>query len=99
MKRELGGQTVLEIGPVLGGGEVHLDVVERLALAEVVVVRGRQQAGAVTSHDRLQVPAMDVEGHSFESVHFLGDWSIESLRRSARETEMGSQEKSEDWKP
>lgn len=61
----------MEVGPILGGGEVHLDVVEGLALAEIVVIRRREEPGSVSPDDGLQVSAMDVECHSFESVHFL----------------------------
>lgn len=52
---------VLEVWPVLGGGEVHLDVVEGLALAEVVVIGGGEEARSVPPHDRLQEPVVDVE--------------------------------------
>ncbi|PKH65183.1 hypothetical protein CRG98_050174 [Punica granatum] len=48
------GRTVLEVRAVLGGGEVHLDVVEGLALAEVVVVGGGEEAGPVAPHDGLE---------------------------------------------
>ena len=62
---------VLEVRAVLGGGEVHLDVVKGFALAEVVVVCGSEESGAVAANYGLQVTAVDVEGHSFESVHFV----------------------------
>lgn len=66
-------RTVLEVRTVLGGGEVHLDVVEGFALAEVVVIGGGEEAGAVAADDGLEEAAMDVEGESFESVHFESD--------------------------
>ena len=49
---------------------MHLDVVEAFTLAEVVVIRGREEPRAVSANDGLQVTAMDVECQSFESVHF-----------------------------
>jgi hypothetical protein len=61
--------TVLEVGPVLGGGEVHLDVVEGLALAEVVVVGGGEEARAVAPHDGLQEPIVYVERQHLPPVH------------------------------
>lgn len=59
----------MEIRTVLGGGEVHLDVVQGLALAEIVVVGGGEEARAVAPHDRLQVAAVDVERQGLEPVH------------------------------
>lgn len=64
------GRFVLEVGTVLGGGEMHLDIVERLALAQVVVIGGGEKPRSVTSHDRLQVPAVYVERQRLQSVHF-----------------------------
>ena len=64
-------RTVLEVRAVLGRGEMHLDVVEGFALAEVVVVGGCEQSGAVAADYGLQVTAVDVECHGFESVHFF----------------------------
>lgn len=61
--------TILEVGPVLSGGEVHFDVVQGFALAQVVVIGGGEEAGAVAPDDGLQVTAVDVEGERFESVH------------------------------
>ncbi|GKU88718.1 hypothetical protein SLEP1_g2947 [Rubroshorea leprosula] len=60
-------RTILEIRPVFSSGKVHLDVVKGLALAEVVVIGGSEEASLVAPHDRLQIPTMDVEGHSFKS--------------------------------
>lgn len=62
-------RTVLEIGAVLGGGEVHLDVVKGFALAEVVVVGGGEQTGAVASDDGLKVTAIDVNVR-YSNQHF-----------------------------
>ncbi|GLT95627.1 hypothetical protein SLE2022_132980 [Rubroshorea leprosula] len=39
-------RTILEIRPVFSNGKVHLDVVEGLALAEVVVIGGSEEAGS-----------------------------------------------------
>lgn len=64
-----GRRLVLEVCAVLGGGEVHLDVVEGLALAEIVVIGGREEAGAVPPHDRLQEPVVDVERQHLPPVH------------------------------
>lgn len=64
-----GGRTVLEVGAVLGGGEVHLDVVEVLALAEVVVVGGGEEARPVPPHDGLQEAVVDVEREHLPPVH------------------------------
>lgn len=61
--------TVLEIRTVFSGGQMHFDVVERFALAQIVVIGGGQQARSVTPHDRLEVPAVNVERKGFESVH------------------------------
>ena len=79
-KRKEEDLTVLEVGPVLGGGEVHLDVVEGLALAEVVVVGGGEEARAVPPHDGLQEPVVDVERQHLPPVH---------LRRRRRREELG----------
>ena len=54
-------RTVLEVRAVLGGGEVHLDVVEVFALAQVVVIRGGEKPSSVSPHDRFQVPSIYVE--------------------------------------
>ena len=54
-------RTVLEVRAVVGGGEVHLDVVEGFALAEVVVVGGGEEAAAVAPDYGLHVTAVDVE--------------------------------------
>ena len=59
----------MEVRAVLGGGEVHLDVVEVFTLAEIVVIGGGEKTSTVASHDRLQVSAVDVERERLESVH------------------------------
>lgn len=61
----------MEVSPVLGGGEVHFDVVQGFALAEIVVIGGSEEPRTVSSDDSLQITAVDVEGHRFESVHFV----------------------------
>lgn len=66
-------RTVLEVRAVLGSGEVHLDVVEGFALAEVVVIGGGEETGAVAADDGLEEATVDVESESFESVHFGSD--------------------------
>lgn len=66
-------RTVLEVRAILGGREVHLDVIEGFALAEIVVIGGGEQTRAVATDDGLQVTAVDVEGEGFESVHFGSD--------------------------
>ena len=74
-------RTVLEVWPVLGGREVHLDVVEGLALAEVVVIGGGEEPRAVPPHDRLQEPVVDVEREHLPRIH-LGSLSpAEGSRR------------------
>lgn len=50
---------------------MHLDVVQGLALAEIVVVSGGEEARSVAPHDRLQVAAVDVERQGLEPVHLL----------------------------
>lgn len=60
----------MEVRPVLGGGEVHFDVVESFALAEIVVIGGSEEPRTIPSHNSLQITTMDVEGHRLESVHF-----------------------------
>lgn len=52
---------------------MHLDVIEGFALAEIVVIGGGEQTGAVAPDDGLKVTAVDVEGESFESVHCGSD--------------------------
>lgn len=66
-------RTVLEVRAVLGGGEVHLDVIQGFALAEVVVIGGSEETCAVAADDSLEKAAMDVESESFKSVHFGSD--------------------------
>lgn len=48
---------------------MHLDVVEGLALAEVVVVGGGEEARAVAPHDGLQEPIVYVERQHLPPVH------------------------------
>lgn len=62
-------RTVLEVRTIFGGGEVHLDVVKCFALAQIVVIGGRQEPRTVAPHDRLQVSAVYVKRHRFEPVH------------------------------
>lgn len=77
-------RTVLEVRPVLGCGKVHLDVVEGLALAQIVVIGDCKQPSPVPPDDRLQVSSMNVEGKGFESVHFPPEISAaRKLRKSA----------------
>ncbi|GKV38196.1 hypothetical protein SLEP1_g46131 [Rubroshorea leprosula] len=40
-------RTILEIRPVFSSGKVHLDVIEGLALAEVVVIGSSEEVGLV----------------------------------------------------
>jgi len=49
---------------------MHLDIIKRLTLTQIVVISRGQQSRSVASNNGFQVSAMDVEGHSFESVHF-----------------------------
>ncbi|MFS8031992.1 hypothetical protein Hanom_Chr17g01552401 [Helianthus anomalus] len=48
---------------------MHLDVIESFTLAEIVVISSGQQARSVAPNDCFQVSSVNVEGHSFESVH------------------------------
>lgn len=81
----------MEVRSIFGGGEVHLDVIEGLALAEIVVIDGGEQTSSVAPHDRLQISTMDVEGERFESVHFsclAGDRDRNIDLKGIREIEM-----------
>lgn len=50
---------------------MHLNIVEGLALAQIVIIRGGEKAGTVSPDDGLQVASVNVEGHRFEAVHFV----------------------------
>lgn len=52
---------------------MHLDVIESLTLAQIVVISSSEQSRSVTSNNGFQVTSMDVEGHTFESVHLEGN--------------------------
>lgn len=61
----------MEVGAILGGREVHLNIVEGLALAEIVIISGGEKTSTVSPDDGLQVASVNVEGHRFEPVHFV----------------------------
>lgn len=61
--------TVLKVEAIVGEGSVHLHVIKRLELGEVVGVGGGEEAGAVAVDDGPRVPAVDVEGRRIEPAH------------------------------
>mmetsp|Transcript_73128 Transcript_73128/g.200807 ORF Transcript_73128/g.200807 Transcript_73128/m.200807 type:complete len:461 (+) Transcript_73128:408-1790(+) len=66
-RRRDGGSLVLQKVAILGAGEVHLHVVDALALAEVGVISRRQDAAAEPPEDGLEVAIVDVgeeHGHA-----------------------------------
>ena len=63
------GRLVLEVGPVVGAAQMELDVIQGLALRQVVVVCCRQQTPLVPTNDGLKVPILHVEVEGFPAVH------------------------------
>lgn len=84
----------MEIRTVLGGGEVHLDVVEGFALAEIVVVGGGKEARSVAPHDRLQEATVDVERQGLEPVHLLRSNRVGTGRIRLRSRRLRSESES-----
>uniref|UniRef100_A0A7C8ZPX2 Uncharacterized protein n=1 Tax=Opuntia streptacantha TaxID=393608 RepID=A0A7C8ZPX2_OPUST len=60
---------VLKVRAIISGREMHLDIIKVLTLAQIVVISGREQSRSVTPNNGFQITSMNVEGHSFESVH------------------------------
>lgn len=55
---------------------MHLDVIKRFTLAEIIVIGSCEQSRSVTAYDRLKITIVNVESHCFKSVHFSSSFNI-----------------------
>ncbi len=61
--------TVCQIRRIIRSAEVHLDVVQVFALAQIVVIGSGEEAGLVTPYYGLQITAIHIEIQRLESIH------------------------------
>jgi hypothetical protein len=61
--------TVCQIRRIIRSAEVHLDVVQVFALAQIVVIGSGEEARLVTPYYGLQITAIHIEIQRLESIH------------------------------
>lgn len=61
--------TICQVRAIIGRSQMHLDVIQILALTQIIVIRRCEQTRSVPSHYGLQIPAIHIEIQRFESIH------------------------------